>query len=76
MSEVKKCLKCCGELEKGVMQFSTPRGGDIVFWGAEDIEEKLISQGWPWQIHDHQAWRCKKCHLAVFLYEEKEGVKP
>jgi hypothetical protein len=73
MNDVKNCPKCGGELEKGVIQVS-PRGGDIVFWGAENIEEKLITQ--YWQIRDLQAWRCKKCQLAVFLYGENEGVKP
>jgi hypothetical protein len=49
-------------------------GRGIYFWGAENIEEKLISQ-W-WQTRDLQAWRCKKCQLAVFLYGENRGVKP
>ena len=71
-SEVKKCPKCGGELERGVMQLSL-RGGDVVFWNARDAEEKLISE--YWQVHDHPAWRCRKCQLAVFLYG-KEGVKP
>ncbi|MGD0027613.1 MAG: PF20097 family protein [Candidatus Bathyarchaeia archaeon] len=73
MNEAKNCPKCGGELEKGVMQLS-PRGGDIVFWGALNIEEKLIAQ--YWQIRDLPAWRCKKCQLAVFLYGENKGVKP
>jgi ssDNA-binding Zn-finger/Zn-ribbon topoisomerase 1 len=71
MSEVKNCPKCGGELEKGVIHVS---GRDIVFWGKENIEEKLISQ-W-WQTRDLQAWRCKKCQLAVFLYGENKDVKP
>jgi hypothetical protein len=61
-----------GELEKGVIQVSGPWG--IAFWGKENIEEKLISQ-WRRTIN-HQAWRCKKCQLAVFLYGENSGVKP
>jgi hypothetical protein len=42
-NEVKKCPRCGGELEKGVMQL-LPRGGDIVFWNANDVEEKLIAR--------------------------------
>jgi len=75
MNEVKKCPKCGGKLEKGVIQVCS-RGGDIVFWGTVNIEEKLISQWWPWQMRDLHAWRCKKCQLAVFLYGENRGVKP
>jgi hypothetical protein len=72
MNEVMKCPKCGGELEKGVMQVSGLYG--IAFWGKENIEESLISQ---WRgMRDHQAWRCKKCQLAVFLYGENSGVKP
>jgi hypothetical protein len=33
MNEVKKCPKCGGELEKGVMQVSL-RGGGIAFSGC------------------------------------------
>jgi len=69
MNDVKNCPKCGRELEKGVIQVS-PRGGDIVFWGAENIEEKLITQ--YWQIRDLPAWRCKKCQLAIFPYGEKK----
>jgi predicted nucleic-acid-binding Zn-ribbon protein len=71
MSEVKKCPKCGGEVEKGVIQFPLR---DVVFWNANDVEEKLVSQ--YWQVHDFLAWRCKKCKLAVFLYGENKGVKP
>lgn len=71
-NEVEKCPNCGGELEEGVMQLS-PRGGDIIFWGTNDVEEKLIAQ--YWQIHDIPAWRCSKCQLAVFLYGKDKGVK-
>jgi hypothetical protein len=75
MSEVKRCPKCGGELEKGVIQLSL-RGSDIIFWNAENIEERLISQYWPSQMRDLPAWRCKKCQLAAFLYGKNKGAKP
>jgi hypothetical protein len=73
MNDITKCPKCRGQLEKGVIQLS-PRGGDIVFWGANGIEEKLVAQ--YWQVHDLPAWRCKKCQLAVFFYGKERVVKP
>jgi ssDNA-binding Zn-finger/Zn-ribbon topoisomerase 1 len=69
MSEVKKCPKCGGKLEKGVMQVSL-RGGGIAFWGKENIEEKLISRRFWEELRDLSAWRCKKCQLAVFLWRK------
>jgi NAD-dependent SIR2 family protein deacetylase len=69
LSEIKNCPKCGGELEKGLMQV----GRSIVFWGKENLQEKLIS--WWAQQRDLQAWRCKKCQLAVFPYGENKGVK-
>lgn len=74
MSDVKKCPKCGGELEKGVIQLSL-RSDGIVFWNAEDIEEKLMSHYWL-SPRDLPAWRCKKCELAIFLYGENKGVEP
>jgi hypothetical protein len=73
MNEVNRCPKCGGQLEKGVMQLS-PRGGDIVFWGERDVEEKLVAQ--YWQVHDLPAWRCKNCKLVLFLYGKDRVVKP
>jgi hypothetical protein len=69
---IRTCPNCGGELEKGVMQLS-PRGGDIVFWGENDVEEKLVVQ--YWQVHDLPAWRCNKCRLAVFLYGKDKVVR-
>jgi predicted nucleic-acid-binding Zn-ribbon protein len=75
--QIKKCPKCGGELEKGVMQLGGGgRGSDVVFWGRENIEEKLFSRYFWQRGQDLQAWRCKKCQLATFLYGENKGVRP
>jgi uncharacterized protein with PIN domain len=73
VNEAKKCPKCGGELEKGVMQASF-----VVFWNKDDIEEHLTS---VWRLSrrntlESQAWRCKKCQLAIFYYGKYKDEKP
>lgn len=64
MSEVKKCPKCGGELERGVMQAS-----HIAFWNKDDIEEHLTSVlGFRGTSLESQAFRCKNCELVIFYY--------
>ena len=70
MSEMKKCPKCGGELEKGVMQAS-----EVVFWNKDNMEEHWTAMtvigaalGRTGITLESQTWRCKKCQLAIFLY--------
>jgi hypothetical protein len=69
MDEVKKCPKCGGELEKGVMQAS-----GVVFWNKDDIEEDWTAMtvlGRRSILLESPTWRCKNCQLAIFSYNEK-----
>ena len=66
-SEIKKCPKCGGELEKGVMQAS-----GVVFWNEDNMEEhwtstSLLLEGRRMML-ESPTWRCKNCHLAIFHY--------
>jgi hypothetical protein len=61
--EIKKCPKCGGDLEKGVMQANA-----IVFWDKDDVEEHWT--GW-WRTLESPTWRCKNCQLAIFSYDKK-----
>jgi hypothetical protein len=65
-SEVKKCPKCGGELEKDVMQASY-----VVFWNDDDIEEHWTAMTVLERtgiMLESQTWRCKNCQLAIFHY--------
>jgi uncharacterized protein with PIN domain len=73
-SEIKKCPKCGGELEKGVMQAS-----GVVFWNKDDIEEhwtstSLLFEGRKMML-ESPTWRCKNCQLAIFSYDKKNLQK-
>jgi hypothetical protein len=68
MSDFKKCPKCCGELEKGIMQAS-----GVVFWNKDDIEEHWTAMtvlGGKIML-ESPTWRCKNCQLAIFSYDKK-----
>jgi hypothetical protein len=63
-NEVKKCPKCGGELERGVIQAS-----DVAFWNKDDVEEHFTSVlGFRGTSLESQAFRCKHCELVVFYY--------
>jgi hypothetical protein len=69
-SEIKKCPKCGGELEKGVMQASA-----VVFWNKDGIEEHWTAMtglgavlGRTGIMLESQTRRCKNCQLALFYY--------
>jgi hypothetical protein len=70
MSDFKKCPKCGGELENGVMQASY-----VVFWNKDNIEEHWTAMtrsgavlGRKGIMLESQTWRCKNCQLAIFHY--------
>lgn len=64
MSEVKKCPRCGGELEKGVMQAS-----NVVFWNKDEVEENLTSVwGLGRGMLESRALRSKNCQLIIFYY--------
>jgi uncharacterized protein with PIN domain len=72
MGEVKKCPKCGGELEKGVMQASY-----VVFWNEDDVEEHWTAMTVLGRtiMLESQTWRCKNCQLAIFYYKKENLVK-
>ena len=63
MSEIKKCPKCGGELEKGRMQ-----AAGIVFLNKDDIEEHFTSHWLKEFWLESHAFRCKHCELLTFSY--------
>lgn len=73
MSEVKKCPKCGGELEKGFLNSHSS-----LWWDTkphkvmQDGEQLTPSLNWRWSIQNLEAYRCKKCKLIMFEYEEQE----
>ncbi len=62
LSSVKKCPKCGGALEEGLLD--APRGID---WYTHTHTGTLLSP-WHWKMPKLQALRCKKCELVLFLY--------
>jgi len=69
MSEVKKCPKCGGDVENGLL--NAPRGID---WLAQTYTETLLSP-WHWKMPKLKAWRCKRCELVIFTYGKRTLVR-
>jgi Domain of unknown function (DUF6487) len=76
MSEVLKCPKCGGQLQKGFLYL--PRGA---LWDAKRryvYSYSARSSGWlfdPWMVPRAQiveAWKCPNCRLAIFGYEREK----
>lgn len=77
MSDVMKCPKCGGELEKGYV------AAKLVAWTNEKISnwslkglwsgQLIINGGYPYNIQNVEAYRCTKCQLVIFEYEKREG---
>lgn len=67
-NEFKKCPKCGGDLEEGVLD--APRGID---WRTQTYTETLLSP-WHWTMPKLWAWRCKRCQLVIFTYGERTLV--
>ncbi len=77
MDEVLKCPRCNGELEPGFIH--APSGA---FWEKRKLGWKFAFGEHEWliprlvlEIPKTQGWRCTKCSLVVFFYDE-EGVEP
>jgi hypothetical protein len=67
-TEVKKCPKCGGDVEEGLLN-----AGGGVDWLARTYSERLLSP-WHWKIPMLKAWRCKRCELVIFTYDERALV--
>jgi hypothetical protein len=69
LSEVKKCPKCGGEMEKGFLVTPRPLWWDTEKHSVNAGGEKLVP--FSFGMHNLDAYRCSKCKLVLFKYGEK-----
>jgi predicted nucleic-acid-binding Zn-ribbon protein len=72
-TEAKKCPKCGGDMEEGLLDAALGVSGRALYWIARTYSERLISP-WGWRRRLLRAWRCKKCQIAIFSYGERTLV--
>lgn len=75
MSEVEKCPKCGGGMEKGyvaskMVAWSDKKIGNLSLKGLWS-GQLIISGGYPYPIQNVEAYRCTECKLVIFEYEKE-----
>jgi hypothetical protein len=71
MSEVKKCPECGGEMEKGFLVTNRPLRWDTrphMHIARGELLTPVLD------MVNLEAYRCTKCRLVVFRYEEHVGL--
>ena len=75
------CPLCGSKMEKGYIASRMVSWSDkkISKWSIKGLfgKEIIVSGGYPYNIVNVEAYRCRKCNLIIFRYEKqnKKGNK-